>query len=163
MNAPHKAPRARPDEAVIAAVTQELHKRFGNRAVTSLAVRQQHANTLTWTENQPPDVVVYPQTTDEVAEVVKLCAAHRVPVVAFGTGTSFEGHTNAPFGGVSVDTSLMKRIVAVHPEDLDCVVEPGVTRKELNEHLRDKGLFFPIDPGADASLCLLYTSDAADE
>jgi len=152
MNAPHKAPRARPDEAVIAAVTQELHKRFGNRAVTSLAVRQQHANTLTWTENQPPDVVVYPQTTDEVAEVVKLCAAHRVPVVAFGTGTSFEGHTNAPFGGVSVDTSLMKRIVAVHPEDLDCVVEPGVTRKELNEHLRDKGLFFPIDPGADASL-----------
>ncbi len=152
MNAPHKAPRARPDEAVIAAVTQELHKRFGNRAVTSLAVRQQHANTLTWTENQPPDVVVYPQTTDEVAEVVKLCAAHRVPVVAFGTGTSFEGHTNAPFGGVSVDTSLMKRIVAVHPEDLDCVVESGVTRKELNEHLRDKGLFFPIDPGADASL-----------
>jgi D-lactate dehydrogenase (cytochrome) len=152
MNALHKAPRARPDEAVIAAVTQELHKRFGNRAVTSLAVRQQHANTLTWTENQPPDVVVYPQTTDEVVEVVRLCAAHRVPIVAFGTGTSFEGHTNAPFGGVSVDTSLMKRIVAVHPEDLDCVVEPGVTRKELNEHLRDKGLFFPIDPGADASL-----------
>jgi D-lactate dehydrogenase (cytochrome) len=87
-----------------------------------------------------------------VAGIVTLCARHDVPVIAFGTGTSLEGHVNAPFGGVSVDTSLMKRIVAVHPEDLDCVVEPGVTRKELNEHLRDQGLFFPIDPGADASL-----------
>ncbi len=152
MNAPAFAPRLRPDEATIATVIAELNKRFGNRAVTSLAVRQQHANTLTWTENQPPDVVVYPQTTEEVQDVVRLCAAHKVPVVPFGTGTSFEGHTNAPYGGVSIDTSQMKRIVAVHPDDLDCVVEPGVTRKELNEHLRDLGLFFPIDPGADASL-----------
>jgi D-lactate dehydrogenase (cytochrome) len=152
MNAPHPAPRLRPDETTIADLTTELNRRFGNRVVTSLAVRQQHANTLTWTENQPPDIVVYPQTTEDVSEVVKLCAARQVPVVAFGTGTSFEGHTNAPYGGVSVDTSLMKRVVAVHPEDLDCVVEPGVTRKELNEHLRDQGLFFPIDPGADASL-----------
>jgi D-lactate dehydrogenase (cytochrome) len=120
--------------------------------VTSLAVRQQHANTLTWVENQPPDIVVYPQTTEEVAEIVRLCAASKVPVVPFGTGTSFEGHTNAPFGGVSVDTSMMKRVIEVHAEDLDCVIEPGVTRKELNEHLRDMGLFFPIDPGADASL-----------
>src|SRR5215218_11219563 len=102
--------------------------------------------------DEAPDVVVLPQTTAEVSDIVKLCAEQGVPVVPFGTGTSFEGHTNAPFGGVSVDFGLMKRVIAVHPEDLDCVVEPGVTRKELNEHLRDQGLFFPIDPGADASL-----------
>ncbi len=152
MNAPLSSPRRRPDEGTIAALAAALAERYGNRTVTSLAVRQQHANTLTWVENQPPDIVVYPRTTEEVAEIVKLCAAARVPMVPFGTGTSFEGHVNAPFGGVSIDTSLMKRVIAVHPEDLDCVIEPGVTRKELNEHLRDMGLFFPIDPGADASL-----------
>jgi D-lactate dehydrogenase (cytochrome) len=152
MNAPHPSPRLRPDEAVIAAVTAELHKRYGNRAVTSRAVREQHGHTTTWVPNEPPDVVVYPQSTEEVSDIVRLCAAHKVPVVAFGTGTSLEGHVNAPYGGVSVDTSQMKRVVAVHAEDLDCVVEPGVTRKELNEHLRDQGLFFPIDPGADASI-----------
>ncbi len=133
-------------------VRQTLGAMLGNRLVSSLAVRQQHANTLTWIDNQAPDLVVYPQTTEEVSAIVKLCAAHDVPVVPFGTGTSFEGHVNAPFGGVSVDTSMMKGIIAVHAEDLDCVIEPGVTRKMLNEHLRDVGLFFPIDPGADASL-----------
>jgi D-lactate dehydrogenase (cytochrome) len=133
-------------------VRQALGAMLGNRLVSSLAVRQQHANTLTWIDNQAPDLVVYPQTTEEVSAIVKLCAAHDVPVVPFGTGTSFEGHINAPFGGVSVDTSMMKGIIAVHAEDLDCVIEPGVTRKMLNEHLRDVGLFFPIDPGADASL-----------
>ena len=152
MNVHSSAPRLRPDEATIAVITAELHKRLGNRVVTSLAVREQHGHTLTWIANQPPDIVVYAQTAEEVADIVKLCARHRVPVIPFGTGTSLEGHVNAPFGGVSIDTSLMKRIVAVHPEDLDCVVEPGVTRKELNEHLRDQGLFFPIDPGADASI-----------
>ena len=129
-----------------------LAARFGNRLVTSLAVREQHGHTLTWIPNQPPDAVVYPQSTEEVSEIVKLCASHGVPVIAFGTGTSLEGHVNAPFGGVCVDLSQMKRIIAVHAEDLDCVVEAGVTRKELNEHLRDQGLFFPIDPGADASI-----------
>lgn len=133
-------------------IRQALGAMLGNRLVSSLAVRQQHANTLTWIDNQAPDLVVYPQTTQEVSAIVKLCAAHDVPVVPFGTGTSFEGHVNAPFGGVSVDTSMMKGIIAVHAEDLDCVIEPGVTRKMLNEHLRDVGLFFPIDPGADASL-----------
>ena len=152
MNAPHSPARLRPDEATIATLTAELTRLYGNRVVTSQAVREQHANTLTWVENQPPDIVVYPQSTEEVSQIVKLCAAHQVPVIAFGTGTSFEGHTNAPFGGVSVDTSQMKRIIVVHTEDLDCVIEPGVTRKELNEHLRHMGLFFPIDPGADASL-----------
>src|SRR3712207_6444603 len=133
MNAPHPAPRLRPDEATIADLTTELNRRFGNRVVTSLAVRRQHANTLTWTENQPPDIVVYPQTTEDVSEIVKLCAARQVPVVAFGTGTSFEGHTNAPYGGVSIDTSLMKRIIKVHPEDLDCVVEPGRSEEHTSE------------------------------
>ncbi|HEX2553686.1 MAG TPA: FAD-linked oxidase C-terminal domain-containing protein [Microvirga sp.] len=152
MNAPLPTPRPRPDEATITALAAEFARRYGNRTVTSLAVREQHGHTTTWIKNQPPDIVVYPETTEEVAEIVRLCAAHRVPVVPFGTGTSLEGHVNAPFGGVSVDTSLMKRIIAVHDEDLDCVVEPGVTRKELNESLRDRGLFFPIDPGADASI-----------
>src|SRR3954463_3129846 len=152
MNAFDPIPRPRPNDSAVTAVAAALRQRFGERAVTSEAVRRQHGHTLTWVENQPPDVVVFPQSTDEAAEVVRLCAAHGVPVIPFGTGTSLEGHVNAPYGGVSMDTSRMKRVVAVHAEDLDCVVEPGVTRKELNEHLRDLGLFFPIDPGADASI-----------
>jgi D-lactate dehydrogenase (cytochrome) len=129
-----------------------LAARFGNRLVTSQAVREQHGNTVTWIENQPPDAVVFPQTTADVQEVVRVCAAHRVPVIPFGTGTSLEGHVNAPAGGVSIDFRDMDKVLAVHAEDLDCVIEPGITRKALNEHLRDAGVFFPIDPGADASL-----------
>ena len=132
--------------------SRRFDERFGNRFSTGLALREQHANTLTWISCQPPDAVVFAENTAEVAEVVRLCAAARVPVIPFGTGTSLEGHVNAPFGGVSLDLSRMDRILAVHQEDLDCVVEAGVTRKALNEHLRDSGLFFPIDPGADASL-----------
>jgi D-lactate dehydrogenase (cytochrome) len=146
------APTRRRDPKAVEAVTRELAATFGNRLVTSLAVRQQHANTLTWIDNQPPDAVVFAQSAEDIQNVVRLCAAHDVPVIPFGTGTSFEGHTNAPFGGVSIDTRDMNRILAVHAEDLTCTVEPGVTRKQLNEHLRDMGLFFPIDPGADASI-----------
>ena len=135
-------------ETVIAA----LAANFGNRLVTSQAVREQHGNTLTWIGNQPPDAVVFPQTTQDVQQIVRLCAAERVPVIAFGTGTSLEGQVNAPRGGVCVDFRDMNRLVAVHAEDLDCVVEPGITRKTLNTQLRDQGVFFPIDPGADASL-----------
>jgi D-lactate dehydrogenase (cytochrome) len=142
----------RGDPRAIEAAIRALTARFGNRLVTSQAVREQHGNTVTWIENQPPDAVAFPQSTEEVQEIVRICAAHRVPVIPFGTGTSLEGHVNAPHGGVSIDTRDMNKVLAVHSEDLDCVVEPGITRKALNEHLRDQGVFFPIDPGADASL-----------
>ena len=142
-------------------VVTELAAAFGNRLVTSQAVREQHANTTTWIENQPPDAVVFPQDTGEVQQIVRICAVHHVPVIPFGTGTSLEGHVNAPFGGVSVDFRDMNKVIAVHAEDLDCVIEPGITRKQLNEHLRDQGLFFPIDPGADASLGGMAASRAS--
>src|SRR5690606_1950550 len=109
-------------------------------------------HTTTYLPNQMPDGVVFPESTEEVQKIVRACAAHRVPLIPFGTGTSLEGHVNAPGGGISLDTSRMNRILAVNAEDLDCTVEPGVTREELNRHLRDTGLFFPIDPGANASL-----------
>ena len=145
------AGRAR-DPAAVNAVIAALAAQFGNRLVTSQAVREQHANTTTWIENEAPDAVVFPQTTADVQAIVRICAAHRVPVIPFGTGTSLEGHINAPLGGVSVDFRDMNKVLAVNAQDLDCVVEPGITRKQLNEHLRDQGLFFPLDPGADASL-----------
>jgi D-lactate dehydrogenase (cytochrome) len=154
MTAPPRAARltSHADPAAIEAVTRVLAARFGNRLVTSQAVREQHGHTLTWTPNEPPDAVVYAQSTEDVADIIKICAEHLVPVIAFGTGTSLEGHVNAPLGGVCIDLSMMKDILAVHTEDLDCVVQAGVTRKEINEYLRDTGLFFPIDPGADASI-----------
>jgi D-lactate dehydrogenase (cytochrome) len=143
---------ARRDPKAIETAVRALAARFGNRVVTSQAVRAQHANTVTWIENQPPDAVVFPQSTEEVQDIVRICAEHRVPVVPFGTGTSLEGHVNAPHGGVSIDVRDMNQVLAVHAEDLDCVIQPGITRKALNEYLRDQGVFFPIDPGADASL-----------
>jgi D-lactate dehydrogenase (cytochrome) len=142
----------RRDPNAVKVVIAALTAKFGNRLVTSQAVREQHANTTTWIASEPPDAVVFPQTTDDVQDVVRICAAHRVPIIPFGTGTSLEGHVNAPHGGVSIDFRDMNRVLAVNSQDLDCVVEPGITRKELNEHLRDQGLFFPLDPGADASL-----------
>ncbi len=144
--------KRRRDPQAIEATVRALAAQFGNRLVTSQAVREQHANTTTWVENQAPDAVVFPQSREDVQQVVRICAARRVPVIPFGTGTSLEGQINAPAGGVSIDFRDMNKVIAVHAEDFDCVVEPGVTRKALNEHLRDSGLFFPIDPGADASL-----------
>jgi D-lactate dehydrogenase (cytochrome) len=143
---------ARRTADAISAAIAALSARFGNRTVTAQAVREQHGNTLTWIANQPPDAVVFPQSSEDVQEIVRVCAAHGAPVIPYGTGTSLEGHVNAPRGGVSIDFRDMNRMLAVHAEDLDCVVEPGITRKALNEQLRDRGLFFPIDPGADASL-----------
>ena len=143
--------RERNSSAIRKAVTA-LTAAFGNRVVTSQAVREQHGNTVTWIANQPPDAVVYPQSTEEVQQIVRICSENGVAIIPFGVGTSLEGHVNAPVGGVSIDFRDMNRVLAVHAEDLDCIVEPGITRKALNEQLRDSGLFFPIDPGADASL-----------
>ena len=147
-----KTARTHRNAAAISAALSDLAARFGNRLVTSRAVCEQHGNTTTWIANEPPDAVVFPQSTADVQDVVRICGARRVPLVPFGTGTSLEGHVNAPFGGVSIDFRDMNRLLAVNAEDLDCVVEPGITRKQLNEQLRDQGVFFPLDPGADASL-----------
>jgi len=143
---------ARPGEDSKEALLHALAARFGDRFSRSQALREQHANTLTWLKVQAPDAVLFAETTEEVSEVVKACAAARMPVIPFGTGTSLEGHLNAPRGGLSLDLSRMNNILAVHEADLDCIVQPGVTRKALNDYLRDTGLFFPVDPGADASL-----------
>jgi D-lactate dehydrogenase (cytochrome) len=140
------------DPAARAAGVAALVAAFGNRVAASQAVREQHGNTLTWLPNEPPDAVIYPQSTEDVQRIVRICVEHGLPIIPFGVGTSLEGHVNAPQGGVSIDFRDMNRLVKVHAEDLDCVVEPGITRKTLNDQLRDSGLFFPIDPGADASL-----------
>ncbi|MDA5556599.1 FAD-binding oxidoreductase [Shimia sp. MMG029] len=140
------------NEDGIAAALGVLKQQFGEACHTGQAMREQHGHTTTWLPNQAPDAVIFAKSTEEVAAIIKTCAAHKVPVIAYGTGTSLEGHVNAPLGGVCIDMTEMKNIIAVHDQDLDCVVQPGVTREQLNTHLRDRGLFFPIDPGANASL-----------
>ena len=120
-----KRPSGEAKEALFAA----LSARFGDRFSLSQALREQHANTLTWLKVQAPDAVLFAETTEEVSEVVKLCAGARVPVIPFGTGTSLEGHLNAPFGGVSLDLSRMNRVLAVHEADLDCVWSPASPAK----------------------------------
>ncbi|MEO6606961.1 MAG: FAD-linked oxidase C-terminal domain-containing protein [Aestuariivirga sp.] len=125
---------------------------LGDRLSTAPAVREHHGKDLTWNVGASPDAVAFVKSTEEVQGIVKICAAEKVPVIAFGTGTSLEGHFSAPLGGITIDLSAMNEILEVNPEDQDCRVQAGVTRKALNVHLRDQGLFFPIDPGADASL-----------
>ena len=129
-----------------------LRQLFADRLSTAQSVREQHGHTTTFIPNQAPDAVIFVHSTQEVAEIVKTCGQYNVPVIAFGAGTSLEGHVNAPFGGICVDLSHMNEVVEVRPQDLDCTVQAGITRKQLNTYLRDTGLFFPIDPGADASL-----------
>ena len=133
----------------IATAIPILKQRFGDRLQTGEALRRQHAHTLTWLPNQPPDAVIWPLATDEVRDIVQIASAHRVPIIPFGAGTSLEGHLNAPHGGLSLDFGRMDNILEVNDRDLDCVVEAGVSRKKLNDHLRDMGLFFPVDPGAE--------------
>ena len=134
------------------AFIQTLRERFADRFQTGAAICAQHGSTTTWIENQPPDGVVFAESTAEVADIVGLCSEAGVPVIPFGAGSSLEGQLNAPRGGISVDLTRMDRILAVNAEDMDCVIQPGVTRSRLNEYLRDTGLFFPLDPGADATL-----------
>ncbi len=126
-----------------------LRQQFGDRLQTSEALRRQHANTLTWIVNQPPDAVLFVESTDEVRQIVEVAATHRVPLIPFGAGTSLEGQVNAPRGGLSLDFSRMDRLLKVNERDLDCVVEAGISRRALNEQLRDTGLFFAVDPGAE--------------
>lgn len=138
-----------------------LKQQYGERFHTGQAMREQHGHTTTWIESQPPDGVVFARSAQEVSEIVQICAAHNVPVIPYGTGTSLEGHLNAPAGGISIDVSEMNNVLAVNEGDLDCRVQPGVTREDLNTHLRDKGLFFPIDPGANASLGGMAATNAS--
>jgi D-lactate dehydrogenase (cytochrome) len=134
------------------ALVHDLVQRYGERAVTNATVREQHGHGEGLADAAPPDVVVYPSSNEEVAAIVRLCNAARVPVIAFGVGTSLEGHVAALYGGVCLDLSRMDRVLEVNADDLDCRVQAGVTREQLNADLKGTGLFFPIDPGANATL-----------
>jgi D-lactate dehydrogenase (cytochrome) len=136
----------------LAAALADLSAVLGDRLTTAKAVRERHGKDETYHPGAPPDAVAFAHTTEEVSRIVEICAARRIAVIPFGTGTSLEGHIEALRGGITIDLSPMNEVLEVNAEDLDCLVQAGVTRKQLNSHLRDTGLFFPIDPGADASL-----------
>lgn len=131
---------------------EKLRAIVGERLSVGTSVREQHGQDLSYHPCYPPDVVVFASSTEEVSEIVKLCASHNVAVIPYGTGTSLEGQLAALNGGVSIDLSQMAEVLSVNAEDMDVVVQAGVTRKQLNQHLHNTGLFFPVDPGADASL-----------
>jgi len=142
-----KRPREFPQE-----LKDTLRAIVADRVSFSLAEREQHGRGESYHASAPPDAVCHVLNTEEVSRIVKACAAHRVAVIPFGAGTSLEGHVSALNGGVCINLGRMTRIVAVRPDDLDATIEPGVTRHQLNEHLRDTGLFFPIDPGGESTL-----------
>src|SRR5438270_1516685 len=140
------------DPVIVAELVTRLSGDFGERAVTTHAVREHHSHGEGLADAALPDVVVFPHSNEEVASIVRLCHLARVPVIAFGVGTSLEGHVAALYGGVCVDLSQMNRVLEVNAEDLDCRVQAGVTREQLNAELKGTGLFFPIDPGANATI-----------
>ena len=144
---PAHAPRPMPAEMLDALKTQ-----FGDRCSTAMALREQHGRDESPFDVPPPDAVVFAESNEEVAAVLTLANAHGVPVIPYGAGTSLEGHLLAVQGGVSLDLSRMKRILSINAEDLTVTVQAGVTRNQLNAEIRHQGLFFPIDPGADASI-----------
>ena len=152
MNAPHDLQARIDARPVPAAMLAQLQQRFGARCSTATAVREQHGRDESPFPVTPPEVVVFCESTDEVAAVVRLAAEHEVPVIPYGVGSSLEGHLLAVQGGISLDVSAMTQIVRINPEDLTATVQAGVTREQLNQAVRDQGLFFPIDPGANASL-----------
>src|SRR5258705_4569933 len=136
------------DQSVVA----ELKALLGDRVSTSAAVREHHGKDESYFPYALPDAVVFPHSTEEVRDVVDICRRHRVPMIPFGVGTSLEGHILAVNGGVTIDLSRMNHVLAIHEEDLDAVVQAGVTRQQLNEDIKHTGLFCPIHPGADAIL-----------
>jgi len=133
-------------------VVEQLRPLLGDRISTSQSVRDHHSHGESWHEPSPPDAVAFPQTTDEVAAIVAACARERVPVIPFGIGSSLEGHVNAVHGGITIDLTRMTRVLRLSVEDLDVTVEAGLTHRKLNDHLKNTGLMFPVDPGADATL-----------
>ena len=135
-----------------AALAADLRERLGDRVTTSRGVREHHGKDESYFPHAPPDAVAFPHSTEEVRDIVNLCRRYHTPLIPFGVGTSVEGHVLATRGGLCVDMSQMSKVLAVHVEDLDATVQAGVTRKALNEEIRHTGLFFPIDPGADATL-----------
>lgn len=143
-------PRAQPES--LTRVIDELSQRLGKRCSVNRSILEQHSHGEDYAAQDPPDVVVWPVSTEEVSHIAALCNEHRVPLVAFGAGSSVEGQVNASHGGVCIDLSRMDQVLEMHPEDGDCVVQPGVTREGLNAYLRDTGMYFPIDPGANATL-----------
>src|ERR1700675_2267850 len=135
-------------EAAIASLQQLL----GDRLSTAASMRERHGKDASYHPCVPPDAVAFAQSTAEVSEIVKICARHKVPIIPFGSGTGLEGHVVALRGGVCIDISRMNQILQVSTGDLDAKVQAGVTHEQLNEHLRDTGRFFSVDPGADASI-----------
>jgi D-lactate dehydrogenase (cytochrome) len=133
-------------------VLEELRALLGERVTTSPGIREHHGKDESYFPYAAPDAVVFPHSTEEVRDVVNICRRHRVPMIPYGVGTSLEGHILAVSGGVTIDLSQMNQVLAVHEEDLDAVVQAGVTRKQLNEYIKHTGLFFPVDPGADATI-----------
>jgi len=138
--------------ASTAQILDELAALLGDRFSTGDAVREHHSHGESWHDPSPPDAVAFPETTGEVSAIVAACARARVPVVAFGMGSSLEGHVNAVRGGVTVDLTRMTRVLRLSADDLDVTVEAGLTHRKLNDHLKNTGLMFPVDPGADATL-----------
>ena len=156
MNAPtavqHLIPEVNQRE-VPAALIAELKAHFGDRCSTALVVREQHGrDESAYTTVPPPAAVVFAECTDDVSQTVRMAAVYNVPIIPFGVGTSLEGHLLAVQGGISIDLGRMNKVLSINPEDLTVTVQAGVTRKQLNEEVKSTGLFFPIDPGADATI-----------
>src|SRR5215213_4018527 len=155
MNAPTALAQLVPDvqqRAVPAPLIEALKSRFGDRCSTAMAVREQHGRDESSFQVPPPAAVVFAESTEDVADAVRLAAQYDAPVIPFGVGSSLEGHLLAVQGGISIDVGRMNKVLSVNPEDLTVTVQPGVTRKQLNEEVKGTGLFFPIDPGADATI-----------
>ena len=156
MNAPSTVQHLLPEvnqREVPPALIAELKAHFGDRCSTALVVREQHGrDESAYTTVPPPAAVVFAQSTDDVAQTVRMAAAYKVPIIPFGVGTSLEGHLLAVQGGISIDLGRMNKVLSINPEDLTVTVQAGVTRKQVNEEVKSTGLFFPIDPGADATL-----------